>query len=51
MWDWYNRPGRRALSTRAAVLVMVLGGVLVGAIMMVVYTLIAPLLFNRVGGP
>ena len=49
MWDWYNRPGGRAtLPTRAVIIALVLAGLLLGAATMLLYILLAPLLFSRV---
>ncbi|MGH2352643.1 MAG: hypothetical protein ACRDI2_15810 [Chloroflexota bacterium] len=51
MWDWYNRPGRRGIPrTRTVVLIMVVSGLMVGVVMTLLYTLIAPYLFTRVSG-
>jgi hypothetical protein len=48
MWDWYNRPGQRPpLSTRAALVVMIVGGLVVGALMTLFYFAIAPHVFMR----
>jgi hypothetical protein len=47
MWDWYNRPGGRAAAPSLALVVaIIVAGVLVGALMMVLYTALAPLLFT-----
>jgi hypothetical protein len=49
MWDPYNRPGgRAALPTLTLVIAIIVAGVLVGALMMVLYIALAPLLFTRV---
>ena len=50
MWDWYQRPGRRGLlRTRTVILIMVFGGLAVGVLCTLIYILIFPLVFRRVG--
>ena len=51
MWDWYNRPGRRGIPrTRTVLLIMIFGGLAVGMLCTLIYTLIAPHIFTRVSG-
>ena len=50
MWDWYQRPGRRGtIRTRTAFLIMVGAGFAVGVFFVILYTLITPFVFQRVG--
>jgi hypothetical protein len=50
VWDWYNRPGARGVPrTRTVLLILVLGGLAVGVVCTLIYILIAPYIFQRVG--
>ena len=50
VWDWYNRPGARGVPrTRTVLLILVLGGLAVGVLCTLIYILIAPYIFQRVG--
>ncbi len=51
MFDWYNRPGRRGVPrTRTVILIMIAGGLAVGILFTLLYTLLAPYVFIRVPG-